>query len=75
VTGQPGDFSVRLAGARQSYLPRGRVTEDMLKVSVTQAGERSRLPADVKLPWWRWSPLLLTGPLEKAAVAEQAPAR
>lgn len=75
VTGQPGDFAVRLAGARQSYLPRGRVTEDMLKVSVAQAGERSRLPAAVRLPWWRWSPLLLTGPLEKAAGAEQAPAR
>ena len=71
VTGVAGDFSVRVAGARQSYFPHGRVTEDMLKVSLAQARERSPLPAAVKLPWWRWSPLLLTGPLEQAIAAEQ----
>jgi NitT/TauT family transport system substrate-binding protein len=75
VTGQAGDFALRLAGARQSYLPRGQVTEDMLKASLTQARERSPLPAAVKLPWWRWSPLLITGPLERAADAERPPPR
>ena len=75
VIGQPGDFALRVAGARQSYLPRGRVTEDILKASLAQARERGEMPAAVKLPWFRWSPLLLTGPLERATAAEQAPAR
>lgn len=75
VTGQPADFALRVAGARQSYLPRGRVTEDMLKASLTQARERIDLPAAVKLPWFRWSPLLLTGPLERAAAAGEPPPR
>ncbi len=69
VGDQASDFSLRLAGSRQIYLPRGRVTEDMLKASVEQARERSPLPATVKLPWWRWGPLLLTEPLERAAGA------
>ncbi len=75
VIGQPGDFALRVAGARQSYLPRGRVTQDMLKASVTQARERTEMPAAVKLPWFHWSPLLLTGPLERATVASPPPAR
>ncbi len=69
VGDQASDFALRLAGSRQIYLPRGRVTEDMLKASVEQARERSPLPAAVKLPWWRWGPLLLTEPLERAAGA------
>ena len=75
VTGQLDDFALRVAGARQSYLPRGHVTEDMLKASVTQARERSPFPAAVRLPWWRWSPLLLTRLLERAADAEPPPPR
>ena len=75
VTGGAEDFAVRVTGARQSYLPRGRVTEDMLKASLAQARERSPLPAAVKLPWWRWSPLLLTGLLERAAGAGESPPR
>ena len=75
VIGQSADFSLRVAGARQSYLPRGRVTEDMLKASLTQTRERAELPAAVKLPWFRWSPLLLMGPLERATVGEQPPPR
>jgi NitT/TauT family transport system substrate-binding protein len=74
VTGQPDDFSLRVAGARQIYLPRGQVTEDMLKASVAQARERSPFPAALKLPW-RWSPLLLSRPLERAADAESPPPR
>ena len=73
VTGQPDDFALRVAGARQSYLPRGQVTEDMLKASVAQARERSPFPAAVRLPWWRSAPLLLTRPLERAADAEPPP--
>jgi hypothetical protein len=72
LPGQPSDFALRVGGSKQSYLPRGRVTEDMLKASVDQARERSPLPAAVKLPWWRWSPLLLTGPLERAAGAGES---
>jgi ABC-type nitrate/sulfonate/bicarbonate transport system substrate-binding protein len=75
VIGQPGDFALRVAGARQIYLPRGRVTEDMLKASLRQARERVEMPAAVKLPWFRWSPLLLTGPLERATVAGEPPPR
>jgi ABC-type nitrate/sulfonate/bicarbonate transport system substrate-binding protein len=75
VIGQPGDFALRVAGARQIYLPRGRVTEDMLKQSLRQARERAEMPAAVKLPWFRWSPLLLTGPLERATVAGEPPPR
>jgi ABC-type nitrate/sulfonate/bicarbonate transport system substrate-binding protein len=75
VIGQPGDFALRVAGARQIYLPRGRVTEDMLKASVRQARERVEMPAAVKLPWFRWSPLLLTRPLERATVAGEPPSR
>jgi ABC-type nitrate/sulfonate/bicarbonate transport system substrate-binding protein len=75
VIGQPGDFALRVAGARQSYLLGGRVTEGMLKASLTQARERAEMPAAVKLPWFRWSPLLLTGPLERATVASPAPPR
>ena len=73
VIGRPGDFALRVAGARQSYLPRGWVTEDMLKASLRQASERVEMPAAVKLPWFRWSPLLLTGPLERATGASPAP--
>ena len=73
VIGQPGDFALRVAGARQSYLPRGLVTDDMLKASVAQARDRTEMPAAVKLPWFRWSPLLLTGPLERATAASPPP--
>ncbi len=73
VIGQPGDFALRVAGARQSYLPRGRVTEGMLKASLRQTRERAEMPAAVKLPWFRWSPLLLTGPLDRATVAGEPP--
>ena len=66
VTGSPEEFATRLQGARGSWLPRGRVTEEMLKVSVEQARERAPLPETVKLPLLRWYPLLLTEPLRKA---------
>ena len=75
VTGQRDDFTLRVAGARQSYLPGGRVTEGVIKASLAQAQERSPLPAAVKLPWWRWSSFLLGGPLEEAAEASPARAR
>jgi sulfonate transport system substrate-binding protein len=75
VRGERDDFARRLAGARQSYLPGGRVTAEVLKASIAQARERSALPSAVKLPWWRWPPLVLDGPLQQAAGAERAPAR
>jgi ABC-type nitrate/sulfonate/bicarbonate transport system substrate-binding protein len=73
VTGQPDDFALRVAGAKQSYLPGGLVTVDMLKASIAQARERAPFPAAVKLPWFRSAPLLLTGPLGRAADAEPPP--
>lgn len=69
VIGRRDDFVLRLDGARESYLPRGLVTEGMLKASLRQARERAEMPVAVKLPWFRWSPLLLTGPLERASAA------
>ena len=66
VKGSPEDFATRLQGARGSWLPRGRVTEEMLKVSVDQARERAPLPETVKLPLLRWYPLILAEPLRKA---------
>ena len=73
VAGQPGDFALRLDGARQSYLPRGRVTDDMLKASLNQARERQSWPAALKLPWFGWSSLLRAAPLERALEAPPAP--
>ena len=75
VIGQRDDFALRVAGARQSYLPGGRVTEDVIKASIAQARERAALPSALKLPWWRWPPLLLGGPLQRAAEPSLAPAR
>src|SRR6266567_920015 len=66
VKGSPEDFATRLQGARGSWLPRGQVTEEMLKVSVEQARERAPLPETVKLPLLRWYPLILAEPLRKA---------
>ena len=69
VTGRPEDFRARLEGARQSYLPRGHVTDDMLKASINQARERAPFPSAVKLPWLSWSSLLLSAPLQRAIEA------
>jgi NitT/TauT family transport system substrate-binding protein len=75
VTGQPADFRARLEGARQGYLPRGQVTDDMLKASINQARERAPFPSAVKLPWFSWSSLLLSAPLQRALEASSPPAR
>jgi NitT/TauT family transport system substrate-binding protein len=75
VTGQPADFRARLDGARLSYLPRGQVTDDMLKASINQARERGAFPSAVKLPWFSWSSLLLGAPLQRAIEASPPPAR
>ena len=45
VKGSPEDFATRLQGARGSWLPRGRVTEEMLKVSVEQAARDGQAAA------------------------------
>ena len=73
VTGPPADFRARLEGARQGYLPRGLVTDDILKASINQARERAPFPSAVKLPWFGWSSLLLSAPLQRAI--EAGPAR
>ena len=73
VTGNPQDFALRLLGAREAWLPRGRVTEEMLQASVAQARIRAPLPAALRTPHLRWYPLILAAPLRKAQ--ETAPAR
>jgi len=73
VTGPPADFRARLEGTRQSYLPRGLVTDDMLKASINQARERAPFPSAVKLPWFGWSSLLLSAPLQRALEGAPAP--
>jgi ABC-type nitrate/sulfonate/bicarbonate transport system substrate-binding protein len=70
VTGPLEDFRARLEGARQSFLPRGQVTGEMLKASIDQARERAPFPAAVKMPWFSWSSLLLDGPLQRALEAQ-----
>lgn len=75
VAGPSADFRARLDGARQSYLPRGRVTDEILKTSINQARERGPFPSAVKLPWLSWSSLLLGAPLQRAIEASAPPAR
>jgi ABC-type nitrate/sulfonate/bicarbonate transport system substrate-binding protein len=72
VTGSPSDFQARLEGARSSFLPRGQVTDEMLKASIEQARERAPFPTVVKLPWFGWSSLLMTTPLQRATEAPGA---
>jgi len=72
VTGSPADFRARLEGVRQSFLPRGLVTDEVLKASINQARARAAFPAVVKLPWFSWSSLLLGAPLQRALEAPAA---
>ena len=66
VTGPLVDFRARLDGVRQSFLPRGQVSDEVLKASINQARARAAFPAVVKLPWFSWSSLLLSAPLQRA---------
>ena len=50
VIGAPGDFAGRLRGARDLFLPDGRVTAETLERSVELVRTRAPLPAKVKLP-------------------------
>jgi NitT/TauT family transport system substrate-binding protein len=50
VIGAPGDFAGRLRGARDLFLPDGRVTAETLERSVELVRARAPLPAKVKLP-------------------------
>ena len=69
VTGTPEDFRARLEGSRQSYLPGGVVTAEVLAASMEQARDRTPFPAALKLPWFNWSSLLMMGPLQRASGA------
>jgi len=69
VTGSLPDFRARLDGVRRSFLPRGLVTDEVLKTSINQARGRVAFPAAVKLPWFSWSSLLLGAPLQRALEA------
>jgi NitT/TauT family transport system substrate-binding protein len=72
VTGPLPDFRARLDGVRQSFIPRGLVTDEVLKASINQSRERAAFPAVVKLPWLGWSSLLLGAPLQHALEAPAA---
>jgi len=50
VVGSPGDFALRLRGARDLFLADGRVTADQLERSLELIRIRAPLPAKVKLP-------------------------
>lgn len=75
VTGTPEDFRARFEGARQSYLPGGVVTAEMLTASIEQARDRTPFPSALKLPWFGWSSLLMMGPLRRATEAVPPPPR
>jgi NitT/TauT family transport system substrate-binding protein len=68
--GLPEDFEDRLRGAREIYLPDGRVTAETLQASVSLVRGRSPIPAKVKLPR-SMDKLLLMGPLEEALGSPQ----
>src|SRR5262249_21780908 len=72
VTGPLADFRARLDGVRQSFIPRGLVTDEVLKASINQSRARAAFPAVVKLPWFRWPSLLLDEPLQRALEAPAA---
>jgi ABC-type nitrate/sulfonate/bicarbonate transport system substrate-binding protein len=50
VIGSPGDFALRLRGARDLFLADGRVTAETLERSLELIRARAPLPAKVKLP-------------------------
>ncbi|MFI5327105.1 MAG: ABC transporter substrate-binding protein [Candidatus Rokuibacteriota bacterium] len=50
VIGSPGDFALRLRGARDLFLSDGRVTAETLERSLELIRARAPLPAKVKLP-------------------------
>ena len=59
------DFAVRLRGARESFLPDGWVSTEMLGASVALTRDRSPIPAKVDIPR-RMDKLLLLAPLAEA---------
>jgi len=65
IVGTPEDFALRLRGARDSFLPDGWVTTDMLAASLRLIRSRAPIPAKVEIPF-RLSKLLLLRPLEEA---------
>jgi ABC-type nitrate/sulfonate/bicarbonate transport system substrate-binding protein len=65
VVVSPEDFAVRLRGARESFLPDGRVSAERLGASVALARDRSPIPGKVNIPR-RMDKLLLQEPLEEA---------
>ena len=50
VIGSPGDFALRLRGARDLFLADGRVTVEQLERSLELLQVRAPLPTKVKLP-------------------------
>jgi len=66
VTVSPEAFRARLEGSRQSFLPGGLVTTEVLTASIEQARDRTPFPAALKLPWFAWSSLLYLLPLRRA---------
>lgn len=50
LLGSPTDFAARLRGARDLYLPEGRVSPEMLERSIELVEARAPLPARIRLP-------------------------
>lgn len=50
VIGSPAEFAIRLRGARDLFLPGGRVSREALEHSLDLIRSRAPLPATVKLP-------------------------
>jgi hypothetical protein len=69
MTGLPEDFAARLRGAREIFLPGGRVTPEMIEDSVRLVLGRSPIPARVSLPG-RLDRLLLMSPYEAVPDAQ-----
>lgn len=65
AVGHPEDFARRLGGAREAFLPDGRVSADALAASIALVRARTVLPAKVQIPG-RLGRLLLMDPLEQA---------
>jgi NitT/TauT family transport system substrate-binding protein len=65
VVGAPDDFALRLAGARESFLPDGLVSADALAASLALVRARVAIPARVDIPR-RAGRLLLMDPLTEA---------
>ena len=65
IIGEGDDFTLRVAGARDVFIPDGMVTSGALEASLELLQDRARLPVAVRLPG-RLERLLFLEPLRRA---------